>query len=258
MKLWYFLLLLKAYFSPAVDDDFAPDDDTPPPDDDTPPDDEDDETPPDDDDTPPPGDDEPAPAPRISRAQRAIIDARTRAQAAERELAEARAELAVSRRAPQQPPTPSADQILWTQEEETLRNPEATDWQKYAIQANRAARSANANSQNALQRAEDLADKTQFAAVASTKPKLYAAYKDRVEDMLKDLRSRGNNAPREKLLAILVGEDMLSGKLKPSKSGGTKPAAAPRASARSDVASSGSGRMSEHDKRAKRLENVRI
>jgi hypothetical protein len=255
--LWYFLL---AYLFPAVEpDDFAPEpDDLPPDDDDTPPPDDDDNPAPDDDDEPvPPADDEPAPAPRISRAQKAIIDARARAQQAERELAEARAELNLSRRGPQQPQQPSADQLLWQQEEETLRNPEATDWQKYAVQANRSARMAQANSQNALQRAEDLADKTQFAALAATKPKLYAAYKDRVEEKLKDLRAKGNNAPREGLLALMVGEDMLAGKIKTAK-GAAKPAAAPRASARSDVQSSGTGRLSDAEKRAKRLENVRI
>ena len=255
LKLWYLLL---AFLFPAVgpDDDFAPEPDEPPPDDEPVPDDEPDDT----DDEPAttdPADDEPAPAPRVSRAQQAIITARARAQQAERELAEARAELNLSRRAPQQPAQPSADQLIWQQEEETLRNPEATDWQKYAIQANRAARSAQADSRNALQRAEDLADRTQFAAIASTKPKLYAAYKERVEEKLKELRSRGNNAPRESLLALMVGEDMLKGKIK-TAGGTTKPAAAPRASVRSDVSSSGSARMSEHEKRAKRLENVRI
>lgn len=258
MKLLW--LLLKAYFSPAVEGE---DDDIDPPNDDDidPPEDDDVDPPEDDDDVdPPPGppDDEvDPPAPRLNRAQKAIIDARSRAQTAERELAEARAELALSRRAPPQPATPTAEQLLFQQEEETLRNPEATDWQRYAIQANRSARSANANSQNALQRAEDLADRTQFAALAATKPKLYSAYKDRVEDMLTGMRAKGSNVPREKLLAILIGEDMLSGKLKPSK-GATEKPAAPRQQARSDVNSNSRGRMDEHEKRAKRLENIRI
>ena len=249
------LMMLLRYLSPRVEDDFEPVDDTPDPVD-TP----DEDVPADDDeleDTPAPEDDDPAPEPRISRAQKAIIDARSRAQTAERELAEARRELQESRRAPAQPATPTQDQVLWQQEEETLRNPEATDWQKYAINANRSARMANTNSQNALQRAEDLADKTAFAAIAATKPKVYAAYKDKVEARLTELRAKGNNAPREALLALLVGQDMLAGKVKATTSGTKKPSSAPRASARSDVSAT-PGRLSDHEKRAKRLENIRI
>lgn len=249
---WY--LLLMAYLFPGVepDDEEVPDelpeeDDVPADEEDTP---EPDEDAPDEDEAPPPA--------RISRGQRDIIKARERAQTAERELADARRELADSRRAPATPAAPSQDQVLWQQEEDTLRNPEANDWQKYAIQANRAARKAETNAQTALQRGEDLFDRTSFAAVAASKPKLYAAYKDRVEDMLKELRSRGNNAPREKLLAILVGEDMLSGKLKSSEVKATRTAAPARASARSDVSASGSSRMSDAEKREKRLDNIRI
>lgn len=250
----WFLAFLMAYLSPGVEEDFAPEPDEPadePDEPDEPADEPDEPSEPDDDDTP-------APAPRLSRAQRDIIAARERAQQAERDLATARAELEVARRAPQQQ-TPTQDQLLWQQEEAVLNNPDAEGWQKYAVQANRAARAAQSDSRTALQRAEDLADRTSFAVLASTKPKLYAAYKDRVEDKLKDLRSKGNNAPREALLALMVGEDMLSGKLKANKTGTAKTGAAPRASVRSDVtAAPGGGRMSDHEKRAKRLENIRI
>lgn len=253
----WFLLMLLAYLSPHVDeqidlDEDAPEPETPEPEDDDAP--EDDEAP----EPTPEDEDEPAPEPRISRASKAVTAARERAQKAERELAEARAELNLSRRAPAQPAAPTQDQVLWEQEEATLKNPEATDWQRYAIQANRNARSAQQASQNALQRSEDMADRTSFAAIASTKPKLYAAYKDRVEDRLTELRAKGNNAPREALLALLVGQDMLAGKVKASTAKTTKPVAATRASARSDVSASGGGRMSDHEKRAKRLENIRI
>lgn len=249
---WY--LLLMAFLFPGI----GPDDELPAEDDEVP----EDDTTSDEDEAPEPDEDleseqEATPEPRISRVQRDIIKARERAQTAERDLAEARRELAESRRVTT-PAQPSQDQVLWQQEEDTLRNPEATDWQKYAIQANRSARMANTNSQNALQRAEDLADRTSFAAVGASKPKLYAAYKDRVEDMLKELRTRGNNAPREKLLAILVGEDMLSGKLKSSEGKATRPASPARASARSDVSAASGTRLSDSEKRARRLENVRI
>lgn len=252
MKKW-FLYFLMAYLSPFIEDE-SPEDEAPESED------EDDAPGPEDDDTPelPEDDDEPEPEPRISRAQKAIITARERAQTAERELAEARAELAVSRRTQAQPAQPTQDQLIWQQEEETLRNPEATDWQKYAINANRNARAAQAASQTALQRAEDMADKTAFAAIAATKPKLYAAYKDRVEEELTAARAKGHNPSRENILQFMVGKDMLAGKVKAVD---TKPAtksAAPRANVRSDVSSSGGGRLSDHEKREKRLENIRI
>ena len=249
----WFLYLLLAYLSPFIEDE-TPEDEPADADD------GEDEADPEDDETPevPEDDDEPAPEPRISRAQKAIITARERAQTAERELAQARAELAVSRRAPAQPAQPTQDQLIWQQEEETLRNPEATDWQKYAINANRNARAAQAASQTALQRAEDMADKTAFAALAATKPKLYTAYKDRVEDKLKEARAAGANPSRENILRFMVGEDMLNGKLKSVDTKAAKPAAASRANVRSDVSSSGGGRLSDHEKREKRLENIRI
>ena len=247
--MWKLLLLdwlvkrLSACIEP--DDDLPPDDDTPP-DDDAPP----------DDDTP--TDPEPKP---LTRYQRDMQAARSRAQEAERQLATARAELEAARRQPASPAQPSEEQRIWQQEEEVLRNPEANDWQKYAINANRAAREARSISQNTLFTAQDMTDKAAFSQLQASKPKLFAAYKDRVETMLTELRSRGNNAPRENLLAILVGKDMLDGKLKSSEVKSTKSGSATRATtpgARSDVSSSGSGRLSEAEKRERRLENIRI
>jgi len=242
--MWKLLIAyLMAFLMPGVDPD-----DTPPPD---------------DDDTPPPDDDDdpdPEPAPRESRAQKTIRELRERAQKAEDDARRVQEELAAARRGPVPNAQPSEEQRIWEQEEAVLKNPEASDWQRYAIQANRSARAAQISSQNALQRSEDMADRAAFSQLAATKPKLHAAYKDRVETMLTEMRARGANAPREKLLAILVGEDMLSGKLKSSGERSTNKGGAartPTPNARSDVSSSG-GRMSEAEKRARRLENVRI
>jgi hypothetical protein len=252
--MWKLNLLkwLIARLSPRIEPDDAPVDEP----EDLP---EDDETPEadtlEDDDTPEPEEDEPAP--RVSRGQQAIISARTRAQTAERDLATARAELEVARRAPSQAMQPSQDQVLWQQEEDALKNPELQDWQRYSINANRSARQANTNAQNAVRQAEDLSDKSAFNAIAVSKPKLHAAYKDRVETFLKDLRNKGNNVPREKILAILIGEDMLAGKLKSAESKVKSTQRASTLGVRSDVSSSG-GRMSDAEKRAKRLDNVRI
>ena len=113
-----------------------------------------------------------------------------------------------------------------------------------------------------MRRAEDLADLTKFEQLAVTKPKLFGAYKDRVEAELTKLRSNGSNAPRDELLALLIGRDMRDGKLKTSSSGSaTKKVGAGRGTtpnARSDVPPSGGGRLTDAEKRAKRLENVRI
>jgi len=258
-NLWKFLQLL---VSPHVgdDDDLDPnpnDDVDPNPNDDLDP------NPNDDDDLDPnPNDDDdldPEPAPRETRAQKEIRTLRERAQAAEDAKRKLEADLATARSQPSQPQQPTQDQVLWEQEEQVLRNPEASDWQKYAVQSAREARQARQASQNAIIRAEDLADKSAFDRIRSEKPKLYEAYKDRVESMLTEIRGRGQNAPREKLLAILVGEDMLAGKLKTIGSkttSGSKRPATP--GARSDVNARGSSSMSEAEKRAKRLENIRI
>ena len=248
----WFLHLLMMYLSPHVDED------EPEPDDVVEPEGEDEAEEEDAPEVETEDEDEPAPEPRISRAQKAIITARERAQTAERELAQARAELEISRRTLSQPAQPTQDQLIWQQEEDALRNPEATDWQKYAINANRSARAAQAASQTALQRAEDMSDKTAFAAIAATKPKLYAAYKDRVEEELTAARSRGHNPSRENILQFMVGKDMLAGKVKAVDAKPAKSSAAPRANVRSDVSSSGGGRLSDHEKREKRLENIRI
>ena len=248
MKYSTLLHLLLLAFSPRVDDDdfSLPDDEAPPGDE-----------PPTDDEAPP--GDEP-PAPRETRAQREIRTLRERAQAAETAHAKAVAELEAARRQPQGQPQLSEEQVIFQQEEEALRNPETSDWQRYAIQSARQARAANANSRDALMRAEDLADRTRFEQIKLTKPKLYETYADRVEDMLKQVRANGNNAPREKLLALIMGEDLLNGKLKPATAKAPK-GGAPRAStpgARSDVRASGEGGLTEAQKRVKRLENVRI
>jgi hypothetical protein len=254
--MWKLLIAcLMAYFSPQVEGEVDLPDDEPPPGDE--PTDEPDE-PADEpaDDEPEETVDEPEP-PRVSRAQKTITELRARAQKAEDDARTAREEIAAARRATQQPARQSEDQVVWEQEEAALKDPALEPWQRYAIGANRAARQAQATSQNAIQRAEDLSDRTKFEQIGVTKPKLFEAYKDRVETMLTELRSRGNNAPREKLLAILVGEDMLNGKLKSSSA---KPQTKGRVStpgARSDVSSSG-GRMTEAQKREKRLENMRI
>ena len=185
---------------------------------------------------------------KTSRAQREIIALRERAQKAE-------AELSTARQVKEQPA--QIRDAVWEQEEAVLKNPDADDWKKYAVQSARAARVAEQNSRNAIQRAEDLADKTAFALVKTERPGVYAKYSPLVEKKLEEIRRGGGNAPREAILALLLGQDMLSRKVTPS-SPKTKPGNVRRSptGARSDIPKGGV--MNESEKRAKRLENIRI
>lgn len=56
---------------------------------------------------------------------------------------------------------------------------------------------------------QEQADRAQFQAKAATNP-MVGKYLDRVEAELQKLRAVGQNAPRETLLAYLIGQDMLS------------------------------------------------
>ena len=222
-----------------VDEDLEPDDEDV--DEDLEPDDE-------DDDAPPPK--------KETRAQKEIRTLRERAQTAERQHQEAMAELARVRQ-PAQPAQPTLDQQIWEQEEAILKDPNSTDWQKYAVTSARDARIANANSRQAMREMEDQKDLSKFLALATTNPKVYAKYKDRVEETLKQVRANGNNVPREKLLALHLGEDMLAGKIKspPTKKSPSNRQLPP--GARSDTPLKG-GRLTDAERVAKRLENVRI
>jgi len=221
--------------------------------------------PPEDDPVDPPNEDDPVdppedePVQKVSRAQKEIITLRERAQRAEEQHRQAMTELENARKQTTQTAQPSQEQKLWEQEEAVLKDPAADAWQKYSVQSARDARAALAESRNATRQAQDAADKAEFERVASMKPKTFAAYKDKVEETLTNMRKNGNNAPRKDLMAFLVGRDMLEGKLK-AETKTTKPAGDSRGKtpgARTDVSSSGS-KLSEAEKREKRLENVRI
>lgn len=192
----------------------------------------------------------------IGKREREIITLRERAQAAEAAKTKLESDLEAARRP--QNTQKSEDQRIWEQEQAVLNDAEASDWQKYAVSSAREARQANRNSTAALQEAKDLTDKAKFDQFAITKPKLYTTYKDEVETRLKEFREQGGNPSREQVLALIVGEAMVTGKLKTSDSP-KKPAnrqAPPNT--RSDVSSSGRSGMSDADKREKRLENVLI
>ena len=240
MNMWKFFV---KYFTIGVDDDVPPpDDDTPPPDDDVPP---------PDDDTPP-SDPEPA-APRISRAQQAIITQRERAQKAERDAEQLRRELAEARR---QPAAPSQEDLLFQQEEATLKSLPPDSWERYAIESRREARQSKALSLSVMNQAKDLSDKSEFSELKTSKPALFEKYQSRVEERLAQIRASGGAVPpRKAIMAFLLGEDQLNGKVKTATP--TKSPTQSRVSARSDVSPSSGGR-SEEERALARLEGVRI
>ena len=169
------------------------------------------------------------------------------ARAAEAERIAREAQEQVQRlQAQAQKPDPLADE-----EERKLRDPNTSDLEKWQIQSNRALRASQQQSQQALFQAQDMADKTAYTTKGISNP-IYSKYADRVEAELGKARANGSNVPREVILQLLIGRDMLAGQFK------AKPAATPvnrgkPNAARSDVGRRGS--QSEHDKRRARLEN---
>ncbi len=191
----------------------------------------------------------------IGRAQKRIMNLNERAQKAEQDRDRLTKELDAARKQYQQPAAQQVKDEVWEQEEAVLKDPNATDWQRYAVKSSRDSRIASFHAQQALQKAHDIADKSDFDRLSVTKPKLHSAYKDRVEEMHQSILKEGRMPPaRSRLLSFLVGEDMVNDKFKPAaskKSSGVKRTTPP--GARSDVSAKG-GRLSEAEKRTKRLE----
>ena len=194
----------------------------------------------------------------VSRIKKAIIETRKRAQDAESERDRVKAELEAERSRNRQPAQPNQDEVLWKQEEAVLNNPDAEEWQKYAVQSNRNSRKAEASSREALFFAHDGADKAKFGRYAVDKPKTYDRYKDAVEEHVRIARSNGHNPSREDVLYYLVGQDNLKGKLITKKSATKTGGRAAPTRVKSDVPSSGRQSLSDSEKRAKRLDGVKI
>lgn len=225
-------------------------------DEDPPADDDNDEPTGDDDDSPADDDDEDDnqdPPPKQSRGQTAIIEARRRAQDAEDKARRLEEELNSSRHGS---PQPTQDQQLYAQEEARLKDPETTELERWQIQSNRTLRQTQQASQAALVEARDMHDRTSFDNRANNDP-VVKKYASEVEKELTKLRSTGGNAPREAIAAMLIGRDVMAGNYKPkttAKPNDVKRGKTPNA--RSDVSTK--GRVSEHEKRARRLENQQI
>ena len=198
-------------------------------------------------------DDEPAPVKKAPAADDRE-ELRARAERAERALSER-----------QPPPARGADPE--TEREDTQlaqakangATAEQLSWLQWQIDSNRKMRASERTSQQALQQARDIADRSEFGRLETTQPKLYKRYNTKVEQTIAEMRSRGEaTPPRMVLLRVLLGEDMLNGNIKPkAKAAGAAPATVPRGRSptmRSDVHAKSSG-ASEHEKREARLLN---
>jgi hypothetical protein len=134
---------------------------------------------------------------------------------------------------------------------------------EWAQKTSRTLRASDQKASYALYQAAELNDKAEFRELSVTKPKLYAAYKDRVEEELGKLRRGGSSVPRITMLDYLIGKDIREGKIK-TKAKAAKPAELPAnvtridrgrspVAARSDVAAK--GRNARTNSAEKRLMN---
>jgi len=201
-------------------------------------------------------------APKVEEEETpALKEARRRAQDAE-ERAE-RAERAARERPAPTAPTPTRDPDYEREEQEMAQaraagsTPEQIAWLQWKIDSNRKMRASERTSQSALQESREIADRTAFEKLELTKPQVYKRYAERVEAAVNDMRAKGQApAPRLAILRLLIGDDIMNGKVKP------KAKAAPVERGRSPVIRSdtrgGKGTMTEHEKRKQRLANIRI
>lgn len=252
------LALLRAYLTLGVDPPDEPD----PPEGDPPVGDppvEDDELPNLEDDEPPAGegDDE---DPAAIRAQ--LKAERTAREAAERQAREASDRAAAAERArAASPPAKSEEQRIFEEEEARLRAADVTAQEKWQIESNRVLRANTRASTAALNEAREISDRADFERLKASTPVL-KKYESRIEAKLVEIRATGSNLPRRVVAQLLIGEDIVSGKVKSTKraagdgapaSGGARVERGKPPSGRSDVR--GRGAQSEHDKRKARLEN---
>lgn len=174
------------------------------------------------------------------------------------ELAARRA-IEASRPAPQAGPDPvAADEdarynaaVQQGASKEYLEN---LAWQ---IQSNRAMRANAAEVKRGTMTAQDIADKTQFDRLELTKPKTYKKYADQVEEHVANARRQGQLVPRSMVLAMLLGQDVLAGKVK-TRSAPKTVDRGRTPGTRSDVSAKGNGKLTKGQAAAKRLDGVHI
>jgi chromosome segregation ATPase len=200
--------------------------------------------------------------PKISRRQAEVIKLRKERQEADARVERLSKEIEDLKVRTTQTNQNTQEATIRQQEDAILNNPNADEWQKYAVKAQRQAREAEIQSKTALFEARNIRDKTDFQLKYSqSQPKAYNAYKERVESKFNEWASQGKIVSRSEIFKYLLGEDMAEGKLKvatkkPSENVGAKRPQTPNV--RSDVRASNTGGLSEAQKRVKRLENIII
>jgi hypothetical protein len=193
----------------------------------------------------------------------AVKRERERAERAEREL---EIERAAARR--NQPPADPRTLIDPQVEEENAylenvrKNGDADAFKQaqWYVNQQRATRQATNASQAALRTMDDMRDLTTFQRLEVTNPKVFKRYEKRVEQALAQTRQAGQNAPRGAILRLLIGQDIMDGKVKtkstkraPAADGSQKVDRGALPGARTDTRR---GAQSAHDKLRAKLENV--
>jgi hypothetical protein len=218
-------------------------------------------------DADPLGDEAPPAEPSIHELREQIRASTEAAQRLQREVEDLR-RAAPQRTPPSAAPAQDLDSRLTEQEDQRLASPDITPLERWQIESNRSIRRAAIESKASREQVNatvaqlrDAQDKGLYEARAAA-DKIYKRYAERVEQRLMEMRRNGGDAPREVILRYLVGEDIMSGKMKrkvspnaPGESTELAPARTPT-NARSDVPRKPGN--TERDKRRARLENVLI
>ena len=139
-------------------------------------------------------------------------------------------------------------------EDRELADPKLDANRRWQIEANRTLRETKSRTDATLAQAQDLSDKANFDLSCATN-KRFAAVKGEVEEELKKARSMGQNLPREAMAYYLLGKKVATAPEKKAAAP-AKPGSDRGTAVRSDVRPG--GKMTDHQKRAKRLENVNI
>lgn len=122
--------------------------------------------------------------------------------------------------------TPAPAQTVdpdYDREEQQLRElkssgatPEALYWAQFRIDTERRARATDRKLSQVAIDSQDAADRLAFRHFESAKPNLYKRYGERVEKLAGEYRAKGQVVPREAILKMLVGDDMVNGTIKPT------------------------------------------
>lgn len=160
------------------------------------------------------------PAPRANRREERIQRLANESKAAREEAAELRRQVQELRQ------TQQANTQQLTAEQEAARLAVMTPEERSDYKLDKATRGFQQQASVLAFQTQDTADKAMFAAKAVAN-KVYAKYQDEVESKLVELRSQGQNVPREQLLKWIIGDKALAtaGNPKPAQQGQKRVAA---------------------------------